>query len=437
MSQSSPNLPTVDAQELRVGMFVHLDLGWMSHPFPLSSFRIASQEQIDVIRGLGKKSFRWAPDKSELVDESARAAEAEAAQAEQRAREQQLSPEALAAQARREALARQREAARQCEAQYAEASKAWRGAFDQVRAHPDKAAEQTQQLTRTMLDKMIGTGDLCVKLLSTVTGDRATAHAMNVTVVSLLLARAMNLSDEELLDLGVGALLHDVGKLDISEHLRHADERMDSGDLQVYRSHVQAGVEHGRKMKLATRALQVLAQHHEAFDGSGFPLRSQGDKLSVGARIVALVNRFDNLCNPSSLARALTPHEALSTLFAKGRGQFDPAIMNAFIRMMGVYPAGSVVQLTDERYALVVSVNSSRPLKPRVLVFDAAVPRDEALVLELEQHPHLGIRRSLKAAQLPADAFNYLQPRPRVAYYFESVPSAPAPATEPGALAEA
>lgn len=87
--------------------------------------------------------------------------------------------------------------------------------------------------------------------------------------------------------------------------------------------------------------------------------------------------------------------------------------------MMGVYPPGSVVQLTDERYALVVSVNSSRPLKPRVIVYDTRVPKNEALILDLEQNPALGIRRSLKPSGLPRAAMDYLSPRQRICYFFE------------------
>ena len=84
-----------------------------------------------------------------------------------------------------------------------------------------------------------------------------------------------------------------------------------------------------------------------------------------------------------------------------------------------VYPAGSLVQLTDDRYAIVMGVNSSRPLKPRVLVHEPRVPRSDALVLDLEHSPDLGVRRSLPAAKLPPAAVEYLDPRPRVAYYFE------------------
>jgi len=84
-----------------------------------------------------------------------------------------------------------------------------------------------------------------------------------------------------------------------------------------------------------------------------------------------------------------------------------------------VYPAGSVVQLSDERFALVMRVNATRPLKPEVLVYDPRVPRDEALHLMLDQHPGLSIRRSIRAAQLPEAARAYLAPKTRLAYFFE------------------
>ena len=136
------------------------------------------------------------------------------------------------------------------------------------------------------------------------------------------------------------------------------------------------------------------------------------------------MNRYDNLCNPHLTARAMTPHESLSLLFAQSKSKFDTAILGAFIKMMGVYPPGSTVQLTDDRFAMVVGVNSSRPLKPRVMVHEPRVPRDEALVLDLEITDGLGIRRSLRPQQLPETALAYLAPRPRVAYFFEAVSDA-------------
>ncbi|MFO1269771.1 MAG: HD domain-containing phosphohydrolase, partial [Rubrivivax sp.] len=190
----------------------------------------------------------------------------------------------------------------------------------------------------------------------------------------------------------------------------------------------------GQRMTLPEAALAVIAQHHEHSDGSGFPARIGGERLTLASRIVAIVNRYDNLCNPGTRTPPLTPHEAVAMLFAHGRTRHDASVLNAFIRMMGVYPAGSLVQLTDERYAMVVAVNSSRPLKPRVLVHESGVPRDEALLLDLEREPDLGIRRSLPAAKVPALTLQYLDPRPRVAYFFEPLAGAaeatPAPAAE-------
>jgi HD-GYP domain-containing protein (c-di-GMP phosphodiesterase class II) len=417
----------IDVNELRVGMFIHLDLSWMQHPFPVGSFRITHEQQIEKIRGLGLKQLRWSPEKSELAPPAATHADEGTAAAAQAIELPQESAAQAAERERREQLDAQRASAQLCQDQFDEAGQAWRTAFDSVTARPEQARQDTEDLTRALLDKMLVDGDMCIRLLSCNAGDNATAHAMNVTVISLLMGRVFGLGDEEMLDLGIGALLHDVGKIDLPERLRHADERYGKDDQAAYRDHVAHGVLHGKRMGLKPGALLVLAQHHEHADGTGFPLKLKVERLSAAARIVALVNRYDNLCNPPSLASALTPHEALSLLFAQARSQFDASMLNSFIRMMGVYPAGSVVQLTDDRYALVMSVNSTRPLKPNVLVHDPQLPREEALHLNLMSTPDLGIRRSLKPAQLPAEALDYLAPRPRVAYFFEAARNSVAP----------
>ena len=424
---------TIDVEQLRVGMFVHLDLSWMRHPFPVGSFRISQAQQIDKIRGLGLKQLRWSPEKSDPAVRAGGAGD-DACEADAAAPEAEPETAAQAAERERRALlAAQRASAELCQKQFDEAGLAWRAALDNVVARPEQARLDTENLTRALLDKMLPDGDMCIRLLGCNAGDDASSHAMNVAVISLLMGRVFGLRDEEMLELGLGALMHDVGKIDLPERLRHADERFGKDDLAAYRSHVAQGVMHGKRMGLAGGALLVLAQHHEHADGSGFPLQLKVERISTAARIVALVNRYDNLCNPPSLAQAHTPHEALSLLFAQSRSQFDSSLLNAFIRMMGVYPAGSVVQLTDDRYALVVSVNSTRPLKPNVLVHDPALPREEALHLNLMHTPDLGIRRSLKPSQLPADALDYLAPRPRVAYFFESARASVAPEEETAA----
>ena len=410
----------IDVQELRVGMFVHLDVGWMAHPFPLSSFKLTTADQIATIRSLGLPRVRWSPDKSDPPPLAAPAAEAAAAPVPPAAPPAPAeTPEVNERRRLREALAAERASLAVCERQFAEATKACKQSLELVTAKPQQARENTEALSRAFVDKMLAAQDLCIRLLSDGIGDKASMHSVNVAVISLLMGKTFGLSAPEMMDLGVGALLHDIGKIELPDRVRHREEHFTNAETQFYQEHVTHGVTLAKKMELQPGATLVIAQHHEHADGSGFPLKLNSDRMTTAARIVSLVNRYDNLCNPHVPSRALTPHEALSTLFAQSKAKFDTAILGAFIRMMGVYPPGSTVQLTDDRYAMVVSVNSTRPLKPRVLVHDPKVPRDEALMLDLELTPRLGIRRSLKPQQLPTASLIYLSPRARVAYFFE------------------
>lgn len=416
---ATTNLETIDVAALRVGMYVHLDLGWLAHPFPLSNFRIASDDQIATIRSLGLKQVRWSRSQSDLspAPEAAandpHVAETSAAPA--------LSPEAAERAEHRRLLSQQRQAQLLAERQFAEAARECKIATDLVSAKPQEAARHANGLSKALVDKMLGEQDLCIRLLSEAAGDKASAHSLNVAIISLLMGRTFGLAESDMLDLGVGALMHDIGKLDLPDRVRHREDHFSVAETRFYEEHVGHGVSHARKMGLTPGATLVIAQHHEHADGTGFPLKLNTDRMTALSRVVALVNRYDNLCNPHIAARALTPHEALSMLFAQSKSKFDTAILGAFIKMMGVYPPGSAVQLTDDRYALVVGVNSSRPLKPRVLVHDAKVPRDEALLLDLETTDGIGIRRSLRPQQLPETTQIYLAPRPRVAYFFEPV----------------
>jgi putative nucleotidyltransferase with HDIG domain len=415
---------TIAVEELRIGMFIQLDGGWLSHPFPVSNFRLSTPEQLATVRGLGLREVRWVPEKSDLgPPPSALGSGSSSDAAAQEVGLPAASPPALteaqlAAQDRHMRLLQQREAALECEQQHGEATRALRGVFDAVHKNPAAAGAQSAALTQTMLNKMLAAQDVGIRLVKT-GNDAEAAHGMNVSVVSLLIGRTLGLAEDELLDLGVGALLHDVGKCQVAPRFRHLQEGFSAPELQAYRDHVVHGVRLAQGMGLTPGATSVVAQHHELADGSGFPQRLGNDRIGMAARIVAIVNRYDNLCNPRSRQPALTPHEAVSILFAQSRNRFDGAVLNTFIRMMGVYPAGSLVQLTDDRFAMVMGANSSRPLKPRVLVHDPKVPRSDALLLDLEMEPDLGIRRSVPAPKVPAAALSYLDPRPNVSYYFE------------------
>ena len=418
--------PTIATADLEIGMFVHLDLGWMSHPFALSSFRIADANQIATIRSLGLARVRWSPEQSDAAvggpapgaAPAQAAADAPAAEAPP---PDTLTRAAIAARTRaeREASAAHRAGATLVERQYGEAARDWRAAADLALADPAVAGQRLMALSRALVDKMLGARELSIRAVAAPPGDRA-SHALNVGVISLLMGKLCGLSEADLNDLGTGALSHDVGKLELPTKLHKHDEAWTSVETARYRDHVALGVALGKRMGLAPGALLVIGQHHEHCDGSGFPQGVDLNRMSVSARVVALVNRYDNLCHPAQMARAMTPHEALSLLFSQGQKRYDPAILNTFVRMMGVYPPGSVVQLTDDRWAVVESVNAARPLKPRVTVHLPGVPADEAPLVDLATEPAIGIRRSVAVGQVPRELQETLAPRARSCWFFES-----------------
>jgi HD-GYP domain-containing protein (c-di-GMP phosphodiesterase class II) len=418
----------VDVEKLRIGLFVELDVGWMAHPFPTSSFKLSNAQQIAEIRGLKMKRVQCIRSKSDP----------EALAALNTPQENPLPPAeaydpvkdarrlaALQAQEdrkrRAEQLANQTRSLALCEKRFGEAVRQYRRTLELVKSQPLTAATEAVRLVDGIVGEMLSEGESAIRLLSEAAGDKSSMHPVNVTIASLLLGKSLGLSREELVDLGVAAFLHDIGKIELPDRVRWLDDSFSTAEYKLYQEHVAKSLHIGKSMELSRAVILAMSQHHEMVDASGFPARAGGDVLTPAARVLALINRYDNLCNPSRLASALTPHEALSLIFAQMKSKFDAQTLSAFIRMMGVYPPGSIVQLVDDRYGMVVSVNSSRPLKPRIIVHEPGVSRDQALILDLEHTPGVGIRRSLKPGMLPASSLDFLAPRQRICFFFEKV----------------
>ena len=424
----------IHIDELRVGMFIQLGMSWIQHPFPVSSFRLSSQEQIRILRGLGVQSVRYIPAKSAFTQEAAPSDTLQKEEAptggegnEKTTQPQEEGvgeegsldsiPDGLEAPA--DALLERSSAYEHCSRCYHEAAAVYSSVSEQVQGMPHDARMQAENLVQACVEELMEQGPCAVRLLEDSLGQRSAAHAVNVMVLALLLGRTLGLKRDELHGAGMAALLHDLGKIVLPVHIAEPGAPLVAQDRQRYEEHVGHSVELGQRMGLASDVLIAIAQHHEMADGSGFPLRLVAEDLSRNGQILALVNRYDRLCNPLHGTQALTPHEALSLLFAQQRGCFDSVVLGAFIRMMGVYPPGSLVQLADGRFALVVLVNPAHPLRPRVLPYQPQVPRCDAVLLDLVQRADLGIRRSLKPAQLPREVLDYLSAQQRICYFFE------------------
>jgi putative nucleotidyltransferase with HDIG domain len=411
-------LQWIDVARLRVGMVVQLDIGWQQHPFPFNRFMLRSDDQIEVIRALGLTQVRYSPRRSRVAPlprseeptPAATAAAAAGAAAE-------ATPSASSDW--RQRLAEQQARLAECEARFRAVSRCYRQAQQQLRVDPERARREAQQAVVQMVDEVDVDHEVTIRLLAERVEEDGAAHPVNVAVLALLLGRACGLEAASLRELGLAALLHDVGKLDLPGFLRFGGAQLSEGERRALQGHVAHGVEAARRLGLSGEAQRSIAEHHERADGSGYPQRLDGAAISLPGSILALVNHFDNLCHPGNSAQGMSPHEALAMLYARERNAFDERVLALFVRMMGIYPPGSVVELSDGRIALVVSATPGRPLRPRVVVYDAASAAEEALILDLNRDPALGVQRSLRSEQVPRDAFAWLSLRRRGSYYFD------------------
>ncbi len=411
--------------QLCIGLYVHLDLNWSQHPFTFSSFKIKTQEQITAIQALGLTRVRINPDRSDaapLPVNTARpppTSDHHNAPPQHHATEQ---PDAMAA-ARQDRLARlteQKSKAKACEKALQTASRAVRSISRGVLSRPVETCEIAQTLIDGMANSMLVDADISVQLMADQVGQEDVYdHSLNVAVLSMMLAKELKAPHHVVKQVGMAALLHDVGLLELPSRLVRSTEPLSKPEQLLLQQHTEIGTRIGRQMGLPPEVIQVIGQHHERADGSGYPSHAKAAQMPLMTRIVALVNAYDELCNPPDPAKALTPHEALSKMYSQLRAEFDPLTMGAFVRCMGVYPPGTLVTLSNGATGMVVSQNTTKPLRPIVLIHDPDTPRDEALLINMELEPDVSVTSTLRAEQLSPDALAYLAPRKRTTYFFD------------------
>lgn len=409
----------LSVDRLQPGIYISLaSLGWMRHPFLLNEFRISSAKQIQALRELGLGTIDWDPARSSVQPLPDQAVEPPVPGSDD------FAAAALAGmldekRARLEAVRERRENLARRERQFEQATIA---AGDILKGFPARATEAhagSKALVGRIVDGLIGAESMVIHLVNQKAREAGMAsHALNVMVLSLLLGRAARLPAEDLRLLGVGGLLHDLGKMEIPPRILRTANRTPPEEA-FYRAHIGYGIKALAAVRdIAVPVRNILACHHECWDGSGFPNTLTGEKIPRLARIVAIANRYDNLCNPFDLHGAKTPAEALRQMFGTDSRLFDPALLQLFVKTLGVYPPGTFVRLSNAAVGLVVETHPDDLLRPLVMLHDPDIPRGEAMLLDLKE-VELKVEGALSPAKLPMEVVEYLAPRGRLDYYVE------------------
>ncbi len=410
----------ISVNRLQLGNYVKLPVNWGDHPFLFSNFKIKSQEQIEVIRNLGLKHVTIVPDKSDnlplAVDTPIPTASHEQADAA-KAMELELWQQK---QARIEELKDYRRKLQKCEKEFTKSMSQVRSVMGKILNRPLNAISEATELIESMAESLMSTDNSVLHLMSESKETEALYyHSLNVSVLSMMLGKASGCSLEEIKMLGLGSLFHDIGTIKLPSKIVRGVSPLTQAEKHLYQMHCTYAIDLLKLVEdFPEAAKTIILQHHESADGSGYPAKLKLNQIDKLAQIVAVVNRYDNICHPTNIKLAKIPYQALSIMFKQQVKEFNKDYLGRLIKLLGIYPPGSVVQLSSGQIGMVMSVASDRLLFPKVLVFDPAVPRTEAPIIDLEA-ADLTIDKVIKPQSLPPNVHEYLNPRVRTSYYFE------------------
>ena len=240
------------------------------------------------------------------------------------------------------------------------------------------------------------------------------AHAVNVTLVAVSMGHFLELDRKALADLGVAALLHDVGKHAVAEHIKHPLEHFDAQDWQLAKRHPIEGVKiiaRSSTLNSTTlRCMHVAFEHHMTPDENSYPDTGlERWRTSVLSRLVAVADCYVSLqTHRSMLGARVTPYQALGMMLGPLKARFDPAMLWALVQTVGFYPPGQLVILDDGAIAAVLSPNVQDLARPHVrVIVNAAGERITDRIEEFRPLPaDRSIKRALPAEQYPDDPAN-------------------------------
>jgi len=382
----------VRVEDLQFGMYVaELDRPWTDTPFLFQGFVLERPEQVETL----KKYCR-----SVLVDtERSTLRDAPA-----------LKP---APTRYREQVPVEREVER-AKSVHAGAERALGDAFNAVRAARTLDAASVEQAVAGMTESVLRNPDALL-LFSQLRekGDYTVSHALDVAVYMVSFGRFLQLSLEDITTLGYLGLMQDVGKIRVPDAILGKRDRLTAEEFEQAKRHVAHSADILRTTPgMPGHIAELALLHHERLDGSGYPQALRGKAIGLLGSIAAIVDTFDALTARRPYAEAVSPSAALSMLY-KWRGSFfDADLVEQFIRCIGIFPLGSVVELNSGEVGIVIAQNLEKRLLPRVMVIrdGGGNPLKPQKLLDLARNPHARpgepyrIKRTLEYGKAPVSA---------------------------------
>jgi putative nucleotidyltransferase with HDIG domain len=196
-------------------------------------------------------------------------------------------------------------------------------------------------------------------------------HSVNVAVTCLAMGTSLGLNQSELLDLGVGAILHDIGKTKIPLEILNKTGSLNPQEWDLIYEHPQIGFDMLRKNDdISLLSAHIALQHHEKEDGTGYPRKISGEKMHLYGKIAAIADVYEALTAARAYKRRFPPHEALEYIMGNGGRHFNFELIKVFCKHMAPYPVGTSIRLSSGETAIVVKVHAHYPLRPLVRIIE-------------------------------------------------------------------
>lgn len=256
-------------------------------------------------------------------------------------------------------------------------------------------AEQAKKTANTLVDELCSNHGALVNFIDMRTqNDYLFGHSVNVCVLSIMAGLNLGFDELRLRDLGVGALLHDVGKTQLPVELLNKTGRLTTEEIQEIKKHPALGFDILRKnADISLVSAHCAYQHHERFDGSGYPRALKMEEIHQFAHIVAIADVYDALTSDASYRRAMPVYEAIAIISKAAGSYFDTELVNKFTENIAIYPIGSVVRLNNNQFGVVVDISRDSKNKPvvRVIMDENRQQANKLIEIDLSKNPRLYI----------------------------------------------